>query len=243
MSSGDRSLRGRGDLATSLLMIFPLVLVYEVGVMFSSSVNGADFVTRWVLAAVGYDRTRYLAVHLALAALFVIALIALRRRRRFEPREIAPMLIESSIYALTIGSLLVFAVQGILGLSWGLPASVEARLVAFELGETGEAVIASVGAGVHEELVFRLGLFAGGAAVLVALGVSRTLALLAAGLIAAALFSAAHHIGPLGDPFEIGIFAYRLLAGVVFALLFYYRSLAHAVYTHFLYDLYVLVLR
>ena len=243
MNSGDRSLLGRGDLATSLLMIFPLFLVYEVGVMFSSSVNGADFVTRWVLGAVGYDRTRYLVVHLALAALFVIALIALRRRRRFEPREIAPMLIESSIYALTIGSLLVFAVQGILGLSWGLPASMEARLVAFELGETGEAVIASVGAGVHEELVFRLGLFAGGAAVLAALGVPRTLALIAAGLIAAALFSAAHHIGPLGDPFEIGIFAYRLLAGVVFALLFYYRSLAHAVYTHFLYDLYVLVLR
>jgi hypothetical protein len=29
----------------------------------------------------------------------------------------------------------------------------------------------------------------------------------------------------------------------VFGVIFYFRSLAHAVYTHFLYDAYVLILR
>ena len=53
----------------------------------------------------------------------------------------------------------------------------------------------------------------------------------------------AHHVGPYGDPFARGVFTYRALAGVVFGLVFYYRSLAHAVYTHFLYDFYVLVVR
>ena len=59
----------------------------------------------------------------------------------------------------------------------------------------------------------------------------------------ALLFSGAHHVGPLGDPFTLPVFTYRVLAGVIFGLIFYYRSLAHAVYTHFLYDVYVLVLR
>jgi membrane protease YdiL (CAAX protease family) len=37
------------------------------------------------------------------------------------------------------------------------------------------------------------------------------------------------------------VFTFRLLAGVAFALIFYYRSLAHAVYAHALYDVWVLV--
>lgn len=228
---------GRGDLAGSLVLIFPLFLVYEIGVMFSSTVNGADFVTRWVFAAVGYDQARYLAVHLGLAVAFVIAVAALRRRRGWQMGAAVPVFIESAIYALTMGSVIIFVMQGLLGLSW----TMQGQLTAVELGPTGEAVITSVGAGVHEELVFRLGVFAGGAALLRALGTRGWLALLVAGLASAALFAAAHHIGPLGEPFELSAFVYRMLAGVVFAALFYQRSLAHAVYTHFLYDIYVLL--
>lgn len=232
-----RSSLGRGDLAGSLVLIFPLFLVYEIGVMFSSTVNGADFITRWVFAAVGYDQARYLAVHLGLAVAFVIAVTALRRRRSWQLGAVVPVFIESAIYALTMGSVIVFVMQGLLGLSWSLPG----QLTAVELGPTGEAVIASVGAGVHEELVFRLGVFAGGAALLRALGARTWLALLFAALASAALFAAAHHLGPLGEPFEISAFVYRMLAGVVFAAIFYQRSLAHAVYAHFLYDIYVLL--
>ena len=46
-----------------------------------------------------------------------------------------------------------------------------------------------------------------------------------------------------GDEFAVGVFTYRALAGAIFALIFYFRSLSHAVYTHFLYDFYVLVVR
>jgi hypothetical protein len=34
-------------------------------------------------------------------------------------------------------------------------------------------------------------------------------------------------------------FAYRCVAGIAFGLVFWYRSLAHAVYAHVLYDLVV----
>jgi hypothetical protein len=103
--------------------------------------------------------------------------------------------------------------------------------------------VMSVGAGVHEELVFRLGLFAGGAALLRLVGLRLTIALVASCLISSAVFSAVHHIGPQGDPFTLQVFVYRALAGVMFAVIFYFRSLAHAVYTHALYDVYVMLIR
>jgi hypothetical protein len=62
-------------------------------------------------------------------------------------------------------------------------------------------------------------------------------------LVSSALFSAAHHVGPLGDPLRLGVFTYRMLAGIVFGLIFWFRGFAVAVYTHALYDMYVMLLR
>lgn len=231
---------GRGDLATSLLLIFPLFLLYEVGVMFSPTINGVDFVTRWVYAAVGYDRQRYLIVHLILALAFLGLLLYLRRRRSFSLGQFPPVLIEAVIYALTLGSVIVFVMNRVMGLSIsdpGAPAALQ-----LELGPRTQALVMSLGAGVHEELVFRLGIMGGGTAALMLAGVRRGWAMIIALLASAALFSAAHHIGPLGDPFQMNVFIYRALAGVAFGLIFYYRSLAHAVYAHFLYDVYVMLI-
>jgi hypothetical protein len=230
------SVLGHGDLAASLILIFPLFLAYEVGVMFSSSVNGVDFVTRHVFAAVNHDREHYLLVQLVLAVIFLGYVLHARRRREVAPPTILSVVLEAAIYALTLGSFIVFVMQEVLGFALDGTA-------AMVIGELGEAVVISLGAGVHEEIVFRLGLMAGGAAVLKWTGTGHTLAVILALLGSACVFSLAHHIGPHGDPFQLGVFVYRALAGAIFGLIFYYRSLAHAVYTHFLYDLYVLVLR
>jgi membrane protease YdiL (CAAX protease family) len=69
--------------------------------------------------------------------------------------------------------------------------------------------------------------------------VPHTLAVLIAGLASSLLFSAAHHMGALGEPWSTNVFIYRSIAGAVFATIFYYRSLAHSVYTHAFYDVYV----
>ena len=224
---------GRGDLAASLLLVFPLFLAYEVGVMFSPTVNGVDFVTRWVFAAVGYDRERFLLVHLVLALGFLGLLLHLRRSRSFSLRVFPPMVLEAALYALTMGTIIAVLMERVLGLGVGN----------IELGPRAQAVVLSLGAGVHEELVFRLGIMGGAIAALVLAGVKRGVAVGLALVASAALFSAAHHAGPLGEPFQTSVFVYRALAGVVFGLIFYFRSLAHAAYAHFLYDVYVLLLR
>jgi hypothetical protein len=229
---------GRGDLATSLLLVFPLFLAYELGVIFANTMNGVDFVTRTVFDLVGRDLDTYIMVHLGVAVAYLGYLVYLRRRRGFSLALFTPMLLESAIYALTLGSFIVFVMQNLFGFDGVLSIA-----DSLSLGPTGQKVVISLGAGVHEELVFRLGLMAGGAWVLRRLGLQHTAAVVVALALSSLAFSAAHHIGPYGEPFRIPVFTYRALAGVVFGLIFYFRSLSHAVYTHFLYDLYVLLIR
>jgi hypothetical protein len=222
---------GHGDLGASLLAIFPLFLIYEIGVLFTPTMNGVDFVSRNVFALVGHSKTNYLLVHAGLAVLFLVAVAVMRRHRLAERRNVLTMLLESGIYALTLGTLIIFVMHRVLG--------IEPRL---SVGPATNLII-SVGAGVHEELVFRLGALAGGAALLRLFGVRHLAAMVVAFVASSLLFSAAHHIGAAGEPFTLDAFIYRALAGVLFGIIFYYRSLAHAVYTHAFYDVYVLILR
>ena len=48
---------------------------------------------------------------------------------------------------------------------------------------------------------------------------------------------AAAHL--VAAPWDARAFAFRVAAGVVFALVCWHRSLAHAVYAHVLYDLWI----
>ena len=228
---GGPSVLGRGDLATSLLFVFPLLVAYELGVAFAPAGNGVDFITQWMFAAVGEDRTHYIVLNLALAGAFVALVLYLRRRRALALGDFTPMLLLSAIYALSMGSFIVFVMDRLLGFD-GLMAI-----------DAGTALIISLGAGVHEELVFRLGLLAGGAYLLRLLGVRHRWAVVLALAASALLFAAAHHVGPGGEPWNPVVFTYRALAGAVFGTIFYVHSLAHAVYTHFLYDAYVLIVR
>ncbi len=212
---------GHGNLAASLVLIFPLLLAYEIGVLFAGHVNGADVVTRGLYGAVG-SRAVYLLIH----ALFAVGfLFWVRRDRRWTTLTLeiaAPVILEAAIYALTLGALGAVIVERVLG-----------------LGLSGDSVISALGAGVHEELVFRLGAMAGLMALMSRTAIDRRIALALALVASAVVFAAAHHVGIGGEPFTAHAFAYRCVAGTVFGLVFWYRSLAHAVYAHVLYDLIV----
>jgi hypothetical protein len=53
------------------------------------------------------------------------------------------------------------------------------------------------------------------------------------------LFAAAHHAGVHGEAFTLHAFVFRCFAGAAFGAIFWFRSFAHAVYAHVLYDLVV----
>ena len=102
---------------------------------------------------------------------------------------------------------------------------------------TGIRALLYVGAGVWEELVFRLCLLGGfvwlttrvlqgNVAVFSVLGI----------LLSSVAFSGFHHVGELADPFTPGLFLYRLLVGVALSAVFVLRGLAVCVYTHAFYN-------
>jgi hypothetical protein len=226
------------NLLTSLVLVFPLFLVYQVGVLFTlPMLNGADFLTVFLFQKLGLTASAYLGWTALVAAAFVAGVLVLRRRQRFDGALVWRVLVESSIYALTMGSLIVFVMTKVFGISPRLAGGVAGQ-------SFGTRIVMSLGAGVYEETVFRLALMAGIAALGErVLGLRRWITMLAALAVSSVLFSAMHHIPPYGDPFTVGVFTFRVLAGACFGLLFWFRGFAVAVYTHALYDLYVLVVR
>lgn len=222
-----------GDVPTSIVWIAPLFLCYQIGVIFSSRLNGADFLTRLVFEGVGHQRDRYLLVHGVLSLILIGYVIYLRRRRGFSLSAFTPILLESTIIAMTMGTFIVFVLEQLFGSGFLVAA----------MGQVGNAVVTSLGAGVYEEVVFRLGLMGGMCVLLDRCGIGRVVGTVVAAVVSSVLFALAHHVGAHGEAFSWGAFAYRALAGAAFAAIFYFRSLAHAVYTHVLYDLYVLVIR
>lgn len=210
---------GHGDLEASFVLIFPLLLAYELGVLFVGRVNGADVVTRAVFVIAG-SRTMYLLLYACVAVLFLLWIRREQRYRTLRLEVAAPVILEAAIYAFTLGALITLVLDRLLGLSLG-----------------GNSVVAALGAGVHEELVFRLGLFAGFVALLE--GLERRFAVALALITSSLLFAAAHHLGVHGEPFTLHAFAFRALAGAAFGAMFWFRSFAHAVYAHVLYDLVV----
>lgn len=206
---------GHGDLEASLVLIFPVLLAYEVGVLFAGNVSGADVVTRAMYVTLG-SRTLYMLVHAAIALLFLLWIRRGNRWGTLRADVALPVVLEAAIYAFTLGAAIQLVLRHVLHLSLD-----------------GDSAISALGAGVHEELVFRLGALC---AIVSMMRESRA-AFPVALIVSSLLFAGAHHLGPHGEPLTAHTFAFRALAGAAFGAIFWYRSLAHAVYAHVIYDL------
>lgn len=228
-------LSGRVDPLTSAILVFPLFVLYQVGILTSTGQNGVDFTTRAFVELCRKDLGTYLVVLGVLVAAYVAVLVLLRQRETFSPRAFLPALAESAFYALTMGSLIIFVMHQFVRVGPGLSTAASSGAGFDPLG----ILVISAGAGLHEELIFRV-IGVSGLAWLFAGLTGEQRAWIIALVVSSFAFSLAHHIGPAGEAFTFAAFVYRLLAGVFFALVYQIRGFAVAVYTHFLYDVYVL---
>ena len=101
-------------------------------------------------------------------------------------------------------------------------------------------VMISLGAGIYEELLFRV-ILVSGLALLgrKVFGWSLTAAGVFAVGLGALIFSAFHYIGPYGDRFTLGSFAFRTVAGLLFSGLYLLRGFGITAWTHALYDVFL----
>lgn len=223
----------RQDAFTSALFVFPLFLVYQVGIVAGArGRNGADFVTSALVRLCRSDLGSYLLLLACASALYVGLLLWLRGRRTIHSRLFGPMLFEATVYASLMGALIQLL---IVRFDRFVPI-----LALADAGAIDIAVI-SAGAGLHEELVFRAGLlvllirvFA-----LPTIPVGRIGGRLLALLLSSWAFAAVHHLGG-GEPFTGLAFVYRTFAGAIFGLIYLYRGFGVAAWTHALYDVLVL---
>jgi membrane protease YdiL (CAAX protease family) len=117
-------------------------------------------------------------------------------------------------------------------------AGVPLNQIQFKPVATGQ-VVQFLGAGIYEEVLFRVGLF-GVMYLLVRLTMMPKLfAILLAGVGASLVFSAAHHWGDHGEPMNTAKFLFRTVAGLVFTALYITRGLGVAVGTHAGYNILV----
>ena len=229
-----RHFGGRQTGTTSALLVFPLFLVYQLAILLGArGRNGADFITFALILLCDRDFPSYALLIGSLGVLYAGVLLTLGERRVPALRLFWPTLLESAVYA------------SLMGLAIQLAIAYFDRLVpilAFGSGPLDVLAI-SAGAGLHEELVFRSGLLAGLIRLLSLprFGLGRLAGSLAALLASSLVFALVHHVGPGQEPFTLVAFVYRTLAGAIFGVIYLYRGLGVAAWTHALYDVLVLL--
>jgi hypothetical protein len=226
----------------SLLFALPLLLLYELlevmaPVRAAGGVvrNGADVILTGLFTAALGPRGPMVFMGLVIGGALLLAFRD-RRSGPVRPGFFALMFAESCVLALTFGAVIGTATVRLLGPLRALamsPTGLEDPLL-------GRLTL-SLGAGLYEELLFRVVLVALIANGLRLIGFSRLIAGVVAVIVGALIFSAFHYIGPFGEPLQLESFVFRFLAGLGFSALYLTRGFGITAWTHALYDVAVLM--
>ena len=218
----------------SAVAALPLLVIYEILIVISQSPywgirNAADVWIRTFLMAFELQAQHITFVLIGIS----LALIPIAKSRaggiKLKANYFALMFAECLAFSLVLGVVL----QSILrlgGLSFGGPGSGLMQNLAL-----------SVGAGLFEEIIFRVILLNLLYLLLSTLLRKKVVAAVVSVLLASFLFSLSHYVGTMADTWQLYSFMFRWAAGLLFTILYFVRGFAIVAYTHALYDIWVLV--
>ena len=218
------------------LAALPLMLLYELLVV---SASRSVLTEVRIGAEVWLKQMLFLVGDMGMIAFgMVVILVGIgvfwyerRKRIPIRPWYFVWMILESAGYAVVLGWLVANLVQAMLVAPAGQvqPDGVFLRLVL------------SIGAGIYEELLFRVLLVGALFVVLRWMLGGRVLPYVVAAVVGAFAFSLVHYIGPYGDTLETGSFLFRMFMGLGLNVLFLVRGFGVAAWTHALYDVMVVL--
>lgn len=227
------------DPAVGFFAVLPLWLLYELLRirLTPEERNGAEFLLVQAVEQVG--PRGHLVLSGVLGLCMVLAARSLVRRQVPWLRVALVSALEGTVYGLLLGPL-----------SAAL-ASSAARVLCVEAGQAGgptrlqQDLVGAMGAGIFEELLFRLALMS----VLIwlwerarrVLDLPQALGGALAVVVSAIVFSWFHHVW--GEPFTMSAFLFRAMAGVLLGVLMIFRGYGVCVYTHVLYDVHYYLTR
>ena len=218
----------------SAVAALPLLVIYEILIIHSQSRywgirNAADVWIRTFLMAFDLQ-----AQHLTFVLIGIsLALIPIAKSRargiKLKANYFALMFAECLAFSLVLGVVLQYILR-LGGLSSGGLASGLMQNLAL-----------SVGAGLFEEIIFRVILLNLLFLLLSPLLRKKVVAAAVSVLLASFLFSLSHYVGTMADTWQLYSFMFRWVAGLLFTVLYFVRGFAITAYTHALYDIWVLV--
>lgn len=223
-----------------LIFLLPLLGIYEFGVLWLGGErseqfrNGADYWMRAWLQQQGWQIPWLLPVLIVLALLVWQVVGHFAWQVRFD--TLVGMTAESLLFAcllLMLGQLQ----DAFFHRYFDTPRMALAPVAAMstQWGQT----VSYMGAGIYEEVLFRLLALPLTFVALRLLLVPEKWATILAILSTSLMFSLAHYIGGAGDSFTLFTFLFRMLAGCVFAVLFVLRGFGITVGSHAAYDVLV----
>jgi membrane protease YdiL (CAAX protease family) len=218
--------------STDVALTLPLFVAYHIGVVYLPVRNAADWMTQKLIQLVDHDPKLYLLLTCSIAVIYMGGLFAVGRGPAFRASAFFSLISESVVYAVAMRLLAGYVSQRV-ALAGGVNS------------EAFSGLVLSLGAGFYEELAFRVCLYGLGLRFLTVLFALKRLrfALVAMlwALVTAGVFSLWHYLGPSAQPLELNSFVFRWICGLVFILIYALRGFAPAVWTHTLYDIWVLV--
>lgn len=224
------------SLLYSYLISLPLLLLYEVLIFIAQP--DSEHVVRisvdvWIKTLFSYIGQDVLSITLILVALLGIIVLYRERAKLSSLRTsyFGGMLIESTIYAFLLSILIATAINSLLQMVQSSPIQSLSLLQQLAL---------SLGAGLYEELFFRVLLVSGLLWIFKYFFNKQGIAYGAAILLAALIFSLVHYIGVMGDPFTFSSFLFRFLFGLALNAIYVWRGFGVAAWTHAIYDLMVI---
>ena len=225
--------RGQSGPWTDLGLTFPVFVGYHLGVVGLPVRNAADVVTRELVALADRNLLNYSALTIAIGLGYVGFFVLAGKGHAFRASRFVACAAEGVLYAVAMRLLAGYVVGRVF-------------LGAIDM-DAYTGFVMSLGAGFYEEIAFRVILYGLGAKLLApffssAGTVRRGLFKFAWAVVAASVCSGWHYIGAMGDPFDARSFLFRAVCGLVFTAIYTFRGFAPAVWTHTLYDIWVLVL-
>jgi membrane protease YdiL (CAAX protease family) len=221
----------------SFLFSLPLFLIYEGLIIISQP--SADQIVRisvdvWIKAV--FSSLGVNAVSFSLLVVLLAGIIILykerERLRTLNFKYFPALLAESTVYGIIVALISSALTSALLNISASNPVEELSYLQKLAL---------SLGAGLYEELFFRV--------ILVSLFIlifnklfnnKKWASVSAAVVLSALLFSAVHYTGSMGDFFTLNSFFYRFLFGLILNGIYVARGFGVAAWTHALYDVMVI---
>ena len=228
-----------------LAFVAPMIVAYEGGLVAlgpQAMRNGADVWLRQLLEWLGFSQ------YFLLPALTCALLLGWHHLNQERWSIRSTFLYGMFFESMAFGAVLLVAAQAHQVIFAAIGA--EAPRLAMQVPQACGQLVAFLGAGIYEELLFRVMLLPAVAAVLRLVGTPRRTSWVVAIVASSLAFAAAHYqldlmignyhlVTAYGDSFEWTSFAFRFGAGLFFAVLLLARGFGIAAGAHAFYDILV----